>query len=242
MTVSIAIVCEARADHDTACTLADRVLIANESIDWIDAESIAFHREWRGFKRSDAMLLWKDVHSLGRQHSVKGFGHFNGLPRSPDAYIARRALLLLGKSAERPSAVVFQRDADDQPERRHGLHQAREEFHQVFPIIIGFAVTKRECWHLAGFDPINEEESRIFDELRRELGFDPCLNSHELTARHDHDCRSAKRVLRALTRSDFQREAHCLQQPLSLLIERGRDNGLASFLNEVGERLAPSFR
>jgi hypothetical protein len=180
---------------------------------------------------------------LAQENRVKPVnGHFKGLPGHPYAHQARRALLLLAKSSQRPQAVLFQIDADDQPKRRLGLEQAREGFDRIFPIIIGVAITERECWHLAGFDPRDDVETRILDEIRSEIGFHPCLRSQELTAKRDHHLKSAKRILGLVTQDNAEREASCLTHAFEILEERGKENGLADFLNEIRERLVPLFR
>lgn len=70
-------------------------------------------------------------------------------------------------------------------------------------------------------------------------------DSHQLTAQGDHDAhgaahkRSAKRVLEQLTGGDGEREQRCWRTTLAVLRERGAENGLASYLAEVQERLRP---
>lgn len=242
MSISIAIVCEARADRETAAALADRILIEDSSINWVDSESIAYHREWRGLSRSDEYLPWKNVPRLALEHSVYVVGFFDGLPAHPDAVTAFKALRLLDSCKERPDAVLLQRDQDDDPNRRKGLEQARSEFRSQIPVVIGFAIVKRECWHLAGFDAIDQTEIDCFEQVRCDLGFNPCLQSHELTAKRDHHKRSAKRVLGELTHGDHDREMECIQKPeLSYLSSRGNDNGLADFLSEVRQHIVPLF-
>jgi hypothetical protein len=75
---------------------------------------------------------------------------------------------------------------------------------------------------------------------KKHLGFDPRMRSHELTAcKNDLAKRSPKRVLRALSGDDRDRERRCWREaPLSILHERGAENGLAAYLTEVATRLA----
>ena len=173
--ISIAIVCEARADCDIASTLTDRVLIEDNSIHWIDDQSIETHREWRGLNKNDPFLQWSKIHGIARERRVVRLGHFNGLPGKPDAFVARKALLLLDdNNIDRPDAVILLRDMDDQIERFAGLRQARDEFEKVFPIVIGFARTKREAWVLAGFDPIEDDErAQRLIQFGQEFGIQP---------------------------------------------------------------------
>jgi hypothetical protein len=241
VTLSLAVVCEAPADRETACTLADRVVC--EQIAWIDESLLPHLRQWRGRTPNELHLLWKEVPKLARERGLTLFGHFRGEPGAPDAFVARQALLLLKSSDCVPDGVLMIRDADDQPTRRRGLEQARDLKLLNAPVIIGFALTKRECWVLAGFEPCIPEEEERLKTLRQELGFHPCLNAEELTAKDDGSKRSAKRVLGILSGQDWGREVQCWRgADLGVLATRGRNTGLAEFLEEVRKELVPLFQ
>jgi hypothetical protein len=145
--------------------------------------------------------------------------------------------------------ILLIRDTDGSVETRLGFEQARREFEfrqqrhpAPIPVIVGIAHAKRECWVLAGFQPGGEDEQTALDSLRQELGFDPRHRAEELTAKRDHHAKSAKRVLRLLTNGDPDREAECWEVPaLPLLEERGRQTGLAAYLDELRTRLRPLF-
>ncbi len=139
------------------------------------------------------------------------------------------------------------RDDDRQTERRLGLERARkfaqEKLREFKTVILGLAHPKRECWVLAGFDPRNEEETRLLGEVRQELGFNPCTAAEQLTATGDQDKKSAKRVLRELMRDDKNRQAECwTSTSLEILHQRGQQTGLADYLGELRSLLAPLFR
>jgi hypothetical protein len=138
------------------------------------------------------------------------------------------------------NALVLIRDQDDQPERRAGLEQARSQDHSGIVIVVGLAIVERECWVVSGFEPQDEVESARLESERQQLGFDPRLRSHDLTAcKNDLAPRSPKRVLRQLSVGDPDRERRCwCQTALATLQERGGENGLAAYLKEVRERLA----
>jgi hypothetical protein len=152
---------------------------------------------------------------------------------------------LLLHAAERvPDAVVLVLDSDNDTKRAPGLEQARQakpwQRPWKFPIAIGVAHSKRECWVLAGFDPNNDTERSILERIREEIGFDPRDQAERLTATHDHDKLSAKRVLRALTLGNRAREEACWTEAnLARMAERGAGTGLGSFLQDVEERLVP---
>lgn len=238
MSQSIAVVCEAPADLRTACRLVDQLLV--DKIDWIESENLSSYRTWRGYSDSQDFLPWKRVPELAKEHCVTIRGQFRGLPRHPDSHAAAKALKLLGGSPNRPNAVMLIRDSDCDLDRLAGLRDARVRMPFPGPVVIGFAHTKRECWHIAGFEPQHDAEQKAIDDLRQELGFDPTTNSHELTARHDHDKRSAKRVLDQLTSGNPDRESSCLDD-LTRLACRGATNGVREFIAEVNQRFVPMF-
>ena len=167
-------------------------------------------------------------------------GHFNGEPGLPDAAAARRAILFLLKTVSDIKAIVLIRDQDDQPDRRDGLEQARNQNHGQVVIVVGLAVVERECWVISGYDPRNEAESARLEAETKQLGFDPRVQSHHLTAyKNDQAKHSAKRILRELSGNERERERGCWRETdLLVLRDRGDDNGLARFLSEVHERLA----
>jgi hypothetical protein len=240
VTVSLAVVCEARADLATAAGLVDRVL--RTEIDWIDESVLDDYRSYRGLEANEELLRWQDVHHRARERNIRALGHFGGQPGAAYSHVARLALLLLLSSGQRPDGVVLVIDDDGQRERREGLEQARNAVPGLGPVVIGVAHPRRECWVLAGFEPEENQQGRL-DELRGELGFDPRSEAHRLNDRHDHQPRSAKRVLAALVGDAWERQAACwITSPLGLLESRGQSTGLADFLREVRERLLPLFR
>ncbi|MCI0704818.1 MAG: hypothetical protein L0241_27485 [Planctomycetia bacterium] len=239
MSWSIALVCEAPADRRTAVRLTTRVVCDHESVrDWMQPEYLQF----RGYRPEDEQLLWREVKTTAIANNVSVIGFINGLPVSPDAHNALRALILFNRLDPRPDAVMLIRDSDDDLERRDGLHQARDAEPWKFKVVIGFAHTKRECWHICGFEPKDEDERQRLENERQHLGFDPRTRSHELTAKHDpkNDKRSAKRVLSVLTADDFDREGECLTA-IAVLHDRGEENGLRAFLEELRTILVPMF-
>lgn len=245
MTRSLAVVCEARADYETACALADRVLCAE--VEWISAEVLGEYRRWRGFAEAESFLTIQHVPALARQKNILSRGKFDGNPLAPDEHLGRRAFLLLYTLQPLPDAVLLIRDDDRQTERRRGLEQARkwaaEKLHGLNTIVLGLAHPKRECWVLAGFVPKDEREQGLLDAVRQELGFNPCVKAEELTAKHDRDVRSAKRVLSVLTCANADREAECwVSASLDILRQRGENTGLADYLEELRSQLVPLFR
>jgi hypothetical protein len=239
MTLRFAVVHEAEADFQTATELADRALVETFA-SWLDDESVVYQREWVAQEAGGRRLTWKAIRRLAEDAGIEAEGFFDGRPGLADARAARRAILYLRAAFPQLDGIVLIRDQDDQPERRDGLEQARNEHHGQVVIVVGLAVVERECWVISGFDPQGETESARLEQERKKLGFDPRLRSHELTAcKNDLATRSPKRVLRELSGDDRDRERRCWRETaLPTLRGRGSENGLAAYLEEVRERLA----
>lgn len=245
--MKLVVFCEAPADFRTAAGLIDRVL-REHGPQWV-ADMLEHHpegiREWVGDGQGRTFF---DVHRLSdyvKQHDVRvPFGHFDGKPGAADAMMARTIFWLARRMgiAER-AAIVIVRDMDDQgDERRTGLGQARDEALRwaSFKIVLGCADPMREAWVLAGFGPESDEERTRLADVRKDLGFHPCENAHELGAKDEQAKRSAKRVLRVLTGDDHEREARCwTEAPLDRVRDRGEKSGLRAFLVEVKDQLLP---
>ena len=100
-----------------------------------------------------------------------------------------------------------------------------------------------ECWVLNGFDPTTGGEQDALGTERARVGFDPRMRAHDLTDRKEHEDRNPKRVLRALSEDDRDREQACVRNaPLERLRARGEETGLNDFLNELETRLLAVFR
>lgn len=237
--IRLVIVCEGIADRTVACGLLDRLIVS--SIDWIEGDYIDHYRTYCGMTVHAPCLLWKNVKAEAERRGVRlPRGHFSGDPAELDARAARRALRLLMHADIDADVVALVRDTDDQPSRVQGLEQARNWSSWPFAVLIGTAVTKRECWVLAGFIPRDQEEQKLVAAARQELGFDPSSQSHELTAKQDNARRSAKRVLRQLTQDDPAREEVCWREtPLDQLRKNDNGNRLSLYLDELSEHVIP---
>lgn len=238
MTISIAVVCEALADRTTITTLAERVI--REAAPWIEPETIGDYVEWRGFRRTDSHIEWSalDRHA----DELKLVIRFSGVhPLHPYSQNSLRAIRVLARSPDRVDAIVMVTDSDDDADRLKGLIQAREYARAPFPIVVGIAHTKRECWHICGYEPEDKVEEELVAQLRQKLGYSPHLQSERLTAEAAKGKHNAKAVLAELTCDNPERESRCISAtPLSTLGDRGQSNGLAAFLKEL-ERLLSLF-
>jgi len=82
MTWSIAVVCEARADRDTAACLADRVILdsfGEAKGGWIAEQLIDDFRTYRGLHPGDEFVAWKRIDELAKEKAIKPRrGQFSG--------------------------------------------------------------------------------------------------------------------------------------------------------------------
>lgn len=238
MSLRFAVVHEADSAFRTATELADRVML--HVIEWLDENLLGDQREWVGEASGGRRLSWTGLKQLAREAGVRSHGHFDGQPGLPDAAAARRAIDYLLSEVPDLKAIVLIRDRDGEPERRAGLEQARGQERSGIVIVLGLAIVERECWVLSGYDPQNEAESERLEAVRQQLGFDPRYRSHELTAcKNDQARRSPKRVLREMSGGDPSRERLCWRETaVATLRERGSENGLTEYLQEIQNKLA----
>lgn len=243
----LVLIVEAQADADAASILADRVFIEGDA-EWIDAETLPGLRQWTGIEPLTPYTRWKGLGALAVRHGVRTHGRGLGA----DGAAARKALLLVIRAQARDdeiAAVVLVRDMDNQPERRTSMEYARAELadNLAFQVAIAAPDPKREAWILHGYEPQNDRETRLLEDERRRLGFDPITNPDRLRGdrrrgAHQQD-RDMKSVVERLTAGDHDREWRCLERtPLSVLKGRGQRTGLADYLDEAATRLLPLLR
>jgi hypothetical protein len=247
--------CEADADFRTVSGLVDRVL-RDQGPGWVH-DLIDAHpegvRQWTG---DDQGRVFFNIHQLteyAKRLKLRPLqGRFDGKPGAPGALMARTAFRIARavikgaspfKEPRHVDAVFMVWDMDHQGEqRRIGLEQARQEASPLggFRVIIGCPDPMREAWVLAGFGPESDDERARLTALCHALGFGPCEEAHRLRDKGEHDRRSPKRALRALTDGDPEREERCWKEPpLSLLRARGRSTGLGTFLDDVARAMVP---
>jgi hypothetical protein len=244
MSASIALLCEGVTDPPRIHPLADRIIVTDPG--WIDADELDTHRHYRGFRPDDPYMTWFEIDDLAKCYNVKSLGHFEGLPLHGDGHNTRKALILLtlyAPSEPAVDAIIIFRDGDREYEgRREAILRVRNAAQPRIPVVVGVANRMGECWVINGFDPDEDEQERFDAECDR-VGFDPRVRAHDLTDRDDTDDRSPKRVLRALSEGDPERERACLWvTPLERLRTRGESTGLKDFIDELQARLPAAFR
>lgn len=241
MTRTLLVICEAPADFQIAADLADRIISET-----IPAEPSTVRR-WYESEPGRPYVRWIDLDKVAAARGIRlrPRSRFGGEPGAADAAAADKALLLAAFMAKKHDlvGVLLIRDSDGDDERRIGLTQARTTepgARWPFNVAIGLAHPKREAWVLAGFEPQDAAEHQRLAALRQDIGRDPCVCSHELTARTKGSKRDIKRILDHLTNTNAAREAPCWQEtPLDRLQQRGQNNGLAAYLAEINEHIVP---
>jgi hypothetical protein len=243
------VIVESSADARTATKLVERVLA--EKIDWLEPEMLQHLFVWSGLEENTEHSCWKDLNSIISRAKESGIpipkflGHRQNRGIKADGAAALKILNLVSclQKKRQIKAVIFIRDLDNQPERKEGIEQARSEYSDRQPkltIVIGTANRMREAWVLNGFVASNEREKQIIEEIKAQLTFDPCEESHRLHSKKEEAerMRNAKVVLEKLTGGDFERERICWEETsLELLKTRGVSTGLTDYLNEIKERL-----
>jgi hypothetical protein len=242
--------CEAAADFRLLVSLIDRVLRGHATwvADLLDGNPEDL-RVWEGDGQGNAFFAIKHIkaHGLRILHRMPQ-GNFGGQAGGFGATMARTAFEIVravnaSRTTDPIDAVVFVWDMDGQAqERQQALQAARNHAMTIvrFPIVLGMADRMREAWVLAGFDPGTPVETALLAAERQQLGFQPNHEAHLLTAVDVQAPRSPKRVLKALTADDLDREERCwTTTPLDTLRARGTLSGLAKFLDEVETTLRP---
>jgi hypothetical protein len=171
--------------------------------------------------------------------TIKPQGWIAGEPLKPEAGMWRKVLLQFCHADPPPDIVVLARDLDGDLERRTGIEQVRNGYRWPFPIVVAAPEPEIEGWIVSGFVPGSDDERSRLERARRELSFDPTLDSHRLTSHPNSAVTDAKRVLSRLCDDDRERELACLAR--SVLHQRGGRNGARAFLDEVEQQILPSF-
>jgi hypothetical protein len=235
---------EAAADARTGRGLADRVL-AQEGPEWVEPGLLPALRVWTGLEATAEFSKWTELKGSPRPRGRPRYiGHASDGPKGSDYAMAVKALIeaeSLAASGGDRLAVVMLRDCDATPDRREGLRQAAREprFAALNPVV-GIADKMRESWVLSGFSPATAAERAALAALKDALGLDPTVEPERLRAAAHSEPRHPKRALAELTGSDAAREARCwLDTSLAELRARGGRNGLAAFLDDTRDRLAP---
>ncbi len=232
---AFAVVAEARADQQIASELAERVML--DEVDWIDRENLGDFCRWHGLEEPGGYLPWMRIAGAARARGIVKHGKFRQSPGVFDERRARLALRLFKSLDEPPDGVLLVRDTDAEDQRLPSLERVRAAGDWEFEVVLATPDPKRECWVLAGFDPIDDEEEAALNEAKALLGFDPRLHAERLTAKTDKGKRNAKKILKRLMRPESEREESCWRQAdLGVLRERGKGSRLTARRPRSGRR------
>jgi hypothetical protein len=252
--IEFIVIVESPADAQTATKLAERVLL--EKIGWLEPELLPSLFRWSGLDAGTDHSCWKDTKDIIDRAKKSGIpipkyrGHGKTGPLKADGAAADKVLKLTDslhrKKNRQIKAVLLIRDLDNQPDRRRGLEQAREEHCDRQPtieIVIGTADRMREAWVLNGFIPTDSAEKKILVEIIKQLSFDPCKEAHRLRSTSFEEPlrnRNPKIVVDKLTKNDSSREQQCWEETeLAHLHTTGIKTGLTAYLKEIEQRIAP---
>lgn len=107
--------------------------------------------------------------------------------------------------------------------------------------IIGIADRMRQAWVFKRFIPSNQEEKQILQNIKTELTFNPCEESHKLRSNSwekPDRLRNHKVVVEKLTGGKMEREQQCWEQTsLEHVGEKGVQTDLTAYICEIEERL-----
>ncbi|MDI3285574.1 hypothetical protein [Polyangium sp. 15x6] len=244
--------CEASADFRAIEILVDRVL-REEGPDWLadNYDTMKEREAFRTFKGESGDRPFYDVHDVPRHFAklekdtgkkvLVPHASFDGrrLPKAMQVYTILYLARALSK-IERVDALLIVVDMDKHGAGgREGMDKARSAtfVSKPFRIAIGCPNPNREAWILAGFVPTRPEERKALDELRKKLAFSLPDEPHRIREAGD-----PHKVIEQLTNDDPTREDRCLEEPpLETLATRGKDAGLADFLNELRREILPLY-
>jgi hypothetical protein len=245
------VIVEADADFQIATKLAERVLL--EKIEWLESELLSDLFQWNRLLENTRYSCWKDMGKIieiakrSGYRSPKFLGHGKEGAIKSDGAVTRKILNLVRflQRNRQIKAVLLIRDLDNQTERKEGIEKARGEDRDRSPslaIIIGIADRNREAWVLNGFIASSEETS-LLKQIKSELQFDPCVESHRLrsVSKETSDrVRNPKFILDQLTNNNVDREKRCWEETdLAYLRNVGTNTGLTDYLVEIEQRLLP---
>jgi hypothetical protein len=248
MAIRILVVAEAPADWRMVAHLIDRKVLHYAPDLMQDAGSLEAVRIWCGIEADSQFTSFSRLKKLAfdeHKSALRGAGPigFSGSAREGFEWASVKKVLILARLGARPApdAIVYSRDMDRRPrERKESIENAISTIPDPpFVVVLALANPKREAWILNGFIVRNAAEEKRLSGLKKELGLDPCEKAEEVDVSTPGALKDAKRVLKKLTDGDHDRESECLNAPWETLRKRGKNTGLAEFLEQVKDRIVP---
>jgi hypothetical protein len=248
--IEIVVFAEAQSDQRIACGIADRILLAHSPEHWEEREDtaspeLARCRKWSGLNEGETFF---DLHHY-KDHSRNNPRRFTRKPKGQSvgydfALVRIAAQLCVEAAKNRPfiRGFLLVRDMDSQSEKRNQSADdaANEVENPSFLKLFARPNPCMEAWLLNGFECSSAAESKVFQEVTRELQLDPTTDAHRLRAASEGEARSPKRVLRKLTDGNRDRVDACWERPaLHQLWLNGKETGLREFCELIEAVLVP---
>lgn len=229
-----ALAAEDKEHHAAVTRLTDRVLEAH--IDWFGPEI----RGWRAESPLDP--YWKITGAVddARKAGLSPRGNFSG-KGSLEAIMYRAQLLLWQRAhvaGQRLDVGFLARDTDRKP-RREGAQMAVESARWPFRVVLVFPHPEIEAWSIAAFRPTTRGAAARVAEMAVQLGYSPIEHPEHLTSTVAGGSADAKAIRDALFAGDADWLERWVEVDLDALRERGKNCGLADFLDEVRRVVVP---
>ncbi len=153
-------------------------------------------------------------------------------------------------ATDKGDALVLAFDAEGEHSIRQGVAAAKGSAEEVIPTIVAEASPEFEAWVIAGHELTSthhrERHQEALERLKR-YGIDPLEKPHKLTANVSGDARDSKEILALLLGIEGQpagtpEVSACLDADLTKLRSRGRETGIAQYLDEVAAVMIPLLR
>lgn len=238
------IVVEAEADARHVCSLANRIF-QEGAPQQIDENSMPNLPNWSGLEPGTSFTKWTEIKEMALRYKMPRFRRRTSEPQGSYYAQSQKVIWLVNRlrTARIIDALILACDLDNEhDQRRISLKQTKDEAREHLIVVLATPNPKREAWVLNGFVCAGRREEQKLESLRRELGFDPCLEAHRLryASRTSRTERDPKRIVKHLTNENWEREQQCWDQTeLSILREQGTKTYLKEFLDEVKDRLLP---
>ena len=178
------------------------------------------------------------AHELGAVAIKAALARSKVEPQEVDEVILGQ--VLSAGQGQNPARQAAMKAGIPQDKTAFGIDQVCSKLRWPFPIVVATPDPEIEAWIVSGFTPRDQDEQARLEHVRRDLSFDPTLQSHLLTSHPNNAAADAKRVLSRLCRYDREREDACLER--DILRDRGHLNGAHAFLDDVDQHVLPIFR
>lgn len=178
----------------------------------------------------------KDIPSLVRELGLDR-RYSPGGPNKGDGGTLRKLYQVLQKEKliAPDLVVIWARDDDGVPSRREEALQARQLLARPSNLLLAIASECGEAWVIAGWRATMRDDSRMLEELRQQLGFDPCVQPERLSHKENVP-KSAKGIYRRLFAGDKDRQENALI--VAVGEETNAGCGLRAFCDDVEAWLA----